>query len=89
MNSFTLSELMDILETAGCRFQLQHLNLALARLELGFILERKKETYSFRVPLFKKMIREQYPQKQLEKEIKDQPIASGGPAGGQTFTNTS
>jgi hypothetical protein len=43
---------------------------ALARLELAFILKREKQTYTFRVPLFKKMVLEQEPDILLEGELK-------------------
>jgi hypothetical protein len=42
---------------------------SLERLELTFILKRDKQHYSFRVPLFEKMVRQQDPGDLLGREL--------------------
>lgn len=58
MESFTLEELINILEFYDFHFSLNEIKEALLRLELAYILKRKKDSYSYCVPLFVNLIQE-------------------------------
>jgi hypothetical protein len=69
-DSFSQEELMRILEFNKCHCEPEEIKESLARMELAFILERKKQFYSYRVPILKNMILEQNPEALLESELK-------------------
>ena len=54
----------------SCDYQPEQLRESLARLELAFILGRQQNRYSYRVPLFRKMIRSQEPERFLALELR-------------------
>lgn len=68
--TFTLSELFSILERLGCKASAEEIKNSLTRLVLAFILERKKETYTYRVPLLTRMILDQGVGELLKYELK-------------------
>ncbi len=67
---FTQSELMDRLAARDFSYDPEALRRSLARLTLAFILKHSDDRYRYRVPLFKKRLLPQAPQKLLEAEIK-------------------
>jgi hypothetical protein len=76
--TFTLPGLIKILETLGCTYEPELVKQSLARLELAFILKREKKNYTYRVPLFKKMVLDQDPAVLLPGELKKAPGRPGG-----------
>jgi hypothetical protein len=68
--SFTQTKLMQVLDSHGCSYEPEAVKQSLARLELAFILKRKKQGYIYCVPLFKKMARQQNPEDLLNRELK-------------------
>ncbi|NIM14878.1 MAG: hypothetical protein GTN53_25910 [Candidatus Aminicenantes bacterium] len=68
--TFTQTELMRFLESKGVSYEAEQVKQSLERLELAFILKREKQNYSYRVPLFKKMVRQQDPEDLLGRELK-------------------
>jgi hypothetical protein len=68
--TFTLPALIKILESHGCGYDPEQVKQSLARLELAFILKREKQNYTYRVPLFIKMVLEQDPAVLLAGELK-------------------
>ncbi|MGA1863653.1 MAG: hypothetical protein ACMUHX_01190, partial [bacterium] len=66
--SFTLADLLRILDEHRCAYEAEHVKQSLARLELAFILSRANQHYTFCVPIFKNMVLEQEPELLLEKE---------------------
>jgi WD40 repeat protein len=69
---FTLSALLRILEEIVCAYTYnnEQIKRSLARLELDFILGRSENEYFYRVPFFQKMIQEEDPELQLERECR-------------------
>jgi hypothetical protein len=68
--TFTQTKLMQILDSHGCSYEPEAVKQSLARLELAFILKRKKQGYFYCVPLFKKMVQQQDPEDLLKRELK-------------------
>jgi hypothetical protein len=66
---FTTEDLVTRLETAGADFAPEEIRQSLARLELAFVLKREKGNYSFCVPLFVDIIREQGPETLFRGEL--------------------
>jgi AAA+ ATPase superfamily predicted ATPase len=62
LESFTLKELPALLKQHGFQFKLEDVKQALLRLELAFILRRKKSTYAYCIPLFVEINKEDAPQ---------------------------
>jgi WD40 repeat protein len=62
LESFTLKELPALLKQHGFQFKLEEIKQALLRLELAFILRRKKSTYVYCIPLFVEINKEDAPQ---------------------------
>ena len=62
LESFTLKELPALLKQHGFQFKLEDVKQALLRLELAFILRRKKSTYVYCIPLFVEINKEDAPQ---------------------------
>ncbi|MCK5058632.1 MAG: hypothetical protein KAT34_18405 [Candidatus Aminicenantes bacterium] len=67
--SFTLAELIGILETHNCRFGQEKITESLTRLEFSFILKKEQQSYSYRVPIFKKIILKLDPSFLLKNEL--------------------
>ncbi len=65
LGSFTLRELMQLLDKRGCTYNPEQLKLSLVRLELAFILGLENGWYSFRVPLFREMVLKAEPERSL------------------------
>jgi hypothetical protein len=53
--SFTVVQLMRILDSLAFKYEPQEVIESLTRLELAYILKREKQVYSYAVPLFKKI----------------------------------
>ncbi len=68
--TFTFSRLVDFLASKNVSYEPEALRRSLARLVLAFVLERRGETYAYRVPIFKKMLLSQAPDKLLEGELR-------------------
>jgi len=68
--TFTLKELLPLLDSLNCRAAAEDIKNSLTRLTLAFILKREKETYTYRVPLFTEMILQQGPKELLDNELK-------------------
>ncbi len=71
IESFTVNELMQILDQYNCPYTTQQLQESLARLSLAFIIGRKKNQYHYFIPLFKTMISSEEPETFLNREIKE------------------
>jgi len=67
---FTTEDLVTLLESHGADFTPEEIRQSLARLELAFVLKREKGRYSFCVPLFVDIIREQGPEVLFRQELK-------------------
>jgi WD40 repeat protein len=65
LEQLSLSDIFAILEQHKFRYEPEQVRQSLERLELGFVLKRGKQKYSFCVPLFKKLISEHEPEKML------------------------
>ncbi|MGD2085323.1 MAG: hypothetical protein PVH61_03980 [Candidatus Aminicenantes bacterium] len=57
-------------DSHGCSYEPEDVKQSLARLELAFILKRRRQSYFYCVPLFKKMIQQQDPEDLLKRELK-------------------
>ncbi|MCX6578715.1 MAG: hypothetical protein NT166_00860 [Candidatus Aminicenantes bacterium] len=68
--TFSLKELLPLLDGLNCRAAAEDIKNSLTRLTLAFILKREKETYTYRVPLFTEMILQQGPKELLANELK-------------------
>lgn len=69
-DSFTSSELMQQLDQQGVKFNGVELERALSRLELAFLLKKQQNCYSYCVPLFVEMLREDEVEDKREREMK-------------------
>ncbi len=69
-DDFSIVDVMDTLATQKITPEPESVRESLQRLELAFILAREKDRYSFRVPLFKKMILQLDPERMLELELR-------------------
>ena len=67
---FTLKTLWQQLNAGKITYQVEEVKQALTRLELSFIINRQKDQYSYRVPLFCEMLKRQGPQEMLQEELK-------------------
>jgi hypothetical protein len=68
--SFTLAALRQLLDEHRYSYDPEQLRQSLARLELAFILAQHQQHYTFCVPLFRKMVQEQEPQRLLRDELR-------------------
>jgi len=66
----SLPDIFSLLDQHRVRYEPEQVTRSLERLELGFVLKREKQKYSFCVPLFKKLILAQEPEKMLKGELK-------------------
>ena len=64
-------ELMDRLDALGLAFQPEPLQQSLLRLDLAFILGEQDGRFSYRVPLFRDMIRGLEPERSLQRLVGD------------------
>ena len=78
LDRFSLADLLEILERKACAPEAEVLRLSLERLELAFILRRQNDRYEWCVPLFRKIVLRQEPERMLENEIRDMKDASPG-----------
>jgi hypothetical protein len=69
MERFSFAELMALLDKHGVKDETRKIEQSLARLELGFVLCEEGGMYSYRVPLFRKMILVDSPQAKLQNEV--------------------
>lgn len=67
--SFSLDDVIKLLNQNDCNYKNKQVQDALSRLEMAYILKREKENYTYCVPLFKKFILENSPSEQLEEEL--------------------
>ncbi len=59
----------QILDDLGGGFAPEAVQESLARLELGFVLQREQGRYTYRVPLFRRMLAEQDAGELLKREL--------------------
>jgi len=69
LDTFTMPGLMGILKSRGAAYEPEQLKRSMLRLELAYILKREQERYTYRVPLFTKMIRQLGPLELLSGEL--------------------
>ena len=69
LGQFSLKELWQQLDTLDLSYQPTQVNESLTRLELAFILKRKKDQYRYRVPLFCHLLKTQGACKMLKDEL--------------------
>jgi hypothetical protein len=70
-DGFSRGELMDRLDAVGLAFQPEQLQQSLLRLDLAFILGEQDGCFSYRVPLFRDMIRGLEPERSLQRLVGD------------------
>ncbi|MCP4104853.1 MAG: ATP-binding protein [Desulfobacteraceae bacterium] len=70
MEEFTQKDILQLADKYQLPYEPEAVRHSLARLELSFILEQNRMKYSFRVPIFKKMILEQGPEEMLKGELR-------------------
>ncbi len=70
MEEFTQKDILQLTDKYRLPYEPEAVRHSLARLELSFILEQNRMKYSFRVPIFKKMILEQGPEEMLKGELR-------------------
>ncbi len=68
-DSFSRGELMEWLDAVGLQYQPQQLGQSLLRLELAFILGNQDGRFSYRVPLFREMVRGLEPERSLQRLV--------------------
>lgn len=69
MERFSFAELMALLDKHGVKAETRRIEQSLARLELAFVLGEDGGMYSYRVPLFRKMILVDSPQAKIQNEV--------------------
>lgn len=69
-DSFTSSELMQQLDQQGVKFNSVELERALSRLALAFVLKKQQNRYSYSVPLFVEMLREDEVEDKRQQELR-------------------
>jgi len=65
--TFTLADVLDLLETHGIDHDGERVQKSLARLELAYIIKREKNSFRYCVPLFKKIAIDKDPERLLQK----------------------
>ncbi|MCP4545084.1 MAG: ATP-binding protein, partial [bacterium] len=68
-DSFTQPEALRTLEGVGGSASPEEVSRSLERLELAFVLKREETRYTYRVPLFQRMLMKQDPSFQLAREL--------------------
>lgn len=69
MNKFNLKELLQYMKDRQYPFDPVDVEQSLARLELAFVLEKKRGEYSFRVPILRKIIEEEWSGRDVEGNV--------------------
>ena len=69
-DSFSLAELMDVLEQAGLDVVPDAVKQSVMRLELAFVLTRTGHQYRYQVPLLRELILALDPQASLRREMR-------------------
>ena len=68
-DEFSRADITRVLEGNHCPYQPEQLRESLQRLALAFVIERERDRYRYRVPLFRAMILEEEPASSLAQEI--------------------